>query len=103
MCRHLQVAHRRVTTAVKLVLTQTFISGSTSLMCQLMGDGVLYRSPFAQRGPSSLRLDLGAQLLLERLVLADSQGPAMPELGSGPLRSLGTRVTGPGRKLRGST
>ena len=103
MCCYLEVADRGMTTAIKLVLAQTFVASSTSLVRQLMGNRMLHGGPFAQRGPSSLRLALGAQLLLERLVLADSQGPAMPELGSGTLRSLGTRVTGPGRKLRSST
>jgi hypothetical protein len=43
------------------------------LVDQLMGNGVLRRGPFAQRGPSAPRLHLGPQLLLERLVLADAQ------------------------------
>src|SRR2546426_679743 len=99
MSRHLQVADSRVTTAVKLVLAQALLSGSTSLMCQLMGERVLHRSPFAQRGPSSLRLYLGSQRLLERLVLADAEASALPELRFGALRSHRTRVTGTGWKV----
>ena len=102
MCRHLQVAHRRVTTAVTLVRTLTSIAGSTSWMGQLLGDGVLSRSPLTPRGPSARRLELGPPLLLARLVLAAGQGPARPALGRGPWRALGTRVTGLGRTLRGS-
>src|SRR6266436_1293928 len=96
MCRHLQVADSRVTTAVTLILAQALLSGSTSLMCQLMGDRVLHRRAFAQRGPSALRLYLGAQLLLERLGLADAEASALPALRFGALRSHRTRVTGTG-------
>jgi hypothetical protein len=31
-CRYLEVADRRMTTAIKLVLAQAFVSGSTSLV-----------------------------------------------------------------------
>src|SRR6516165_11871580 len=102
MCRHLQVAHRRVTTAVTLVRTLTSIAGSTSWRGQLLSDGVLSRSPLTPRGPSARRLELGPPLLLARLVLAAGQCPARPALGRGPWRALGTRVTGLGRTLRGS-
>ena len=93
MCRDLEVADRRMTTAIKLVFAQAFVSGSTSLVHQLMGNGVLHRRPFAQRGPSTLRLHLGSQLLLERLVLADAQASALPARGFGALGAQGTRVT----------
>ena len=73
MCCYLEVADRGMTTAIKLVLTQTFVARSTSLVRQLMGNRVLHRGPFAQRGPSSLGLYLGAQFLLERLIFTDVQ------------------------------
>ena len=60
MCRDLEVAHRRMTTAIKLVFAQTFVPGAASLVCQLMGNRVLYGCPFPQRGPATLRLHLGA-------------------------------------------
>jgi hypothetical protein len=52
-------------TAIKPVLAQAFVAGATALVRQLMGDGVLNRGAFAQRGASALRPDFGAQLLLE--------------------------------------
>ena len=44
---YLEIADRCMTTAVKLVLAQTFVPGSTSLVRQLMGNRVLHRGPFA--------------------------------------------------------
>ena len=35
-CRYLEVADRRMTTAIKLILAQAFVSGSTSLVYQLV-------------------------------------------------------------------
>ena len=99
MCCDLEVADRRMTTAIKLVLAQAFVAGSTSLVRQLMGNRVLHRGPFAQRGPSTLRLHLGAQLLLELLVLADAQASALPARGFRTLGAQGTRVTRRSRKL----
>src|SRR5215510_3272548 len=37
----LEVADRRMTTAIKLVLAQAFVAGATTLVHQLMGDGLL--------------------------------------------------------------
>ena len=50
-CRSLEIADRRMATAIKLVLTQPFVPGSTSLVRQLMGNRVLHHCPFPQRGP----------------------------------------------------
>ena len=86
MCCYLEVADRGMTTAIKLVLTQTFVARSTSLVRQLMGNRVLHRGPFAQRGPASLGLHLGAQFLLERRIFTDVQASALPERG---FRALG--------------
>src|SRR5262249_16232452 len=60
------------------------------------------RRAFPQRRPSAFGPELGAQFLLERLILADSQRPALPEFGRSALRSLGTHVTGTGWKLDGA-
>src|SRR5712692_1124290 len=98
-CRYLEVADRRMTTAIKLVLAQAFVSGATSLVHQLMRNRVLHRRPFPERGPSTLRLHLGSQLLLERLVLSDAQASALSVCGFGALGSQGTRVTRRRRKL----
>src|SRR5262249_57999623 len=76
---NLEVADRRMTPAIKLVLAQALVAGPTSLVRQLMGQRVLHRGPFAQRGPAALGLHLGSQLLLERLVLAGGQAPPLPE------------------------
>jgi hypothetical protein len=46
ICRYLEVADRRITTAIKLVLAQAFVSGSTSLVHQLVRNRVLHRRPF---------------------------------------------------------
>src|SRR2546428_10878536 len=98
-CRYLEVADRRMTTAIKLVLAQAFVSGATSLMHQLVRNRVFHRRPFPERGPSTLRLHLGSQLLLELLVLADTHASALPEGGFGALGSQATRVTYRRRKL----
>jgi hypothetical protein len=92
-CRYLEVADRRMTTAIKLVLAQAFVSGSTSLMHQLVRNRVFHRRPFPERGPSTLRLHLGPQLLLELLVLADTHASALSGGGFGALGSPATRVT----------
>ena len=47
MCCYLEVADRGMTTAITLVLTQTCVARSTSLVRQLMGNRVLHRGPFA--------------------------------------------------------
>src|SRR2546426_4309323 len=64
-----------------------------------MGDRVLNRGAFTQRGASALGLDLGAELVLELFVLTDMQAPALADPGCGALRSLRTRITGACRKL----
>ena len=99
MCCDLEVADRRMTPAIKLVFAQAFVSGATSLVRQLMGNRVLHRSPFAQRGSSPLCLHLGPQLLLERLVLADAQASALPARGFRALGAQGTHITRRSRKL----
>ena len=88
-CRYLEVADRRMTTAIRLVLAQACVSGSTSLVRQLMSNRVLHRRPFPERGPSTLRLYLGSQLLLEQLVLADAYASALSVCGFGALGSRG--------------
>jgi hypothetical protein len=93
MCRDLEVTHRRMTTAIKLVFAQAFVPGAASLVCHLMGNRVLYCYPFPQRGPSTLRLYRGAQLLLELFVLTDAQASALPVLDFGTLRAQGARIT----------
>ena len=98
-CRYLEVADRRMTPAIKLVLAQAFVSGATSLVHQLMRNCVLHRRPFPERGPSTLRLHLRSQLLLELLVLADTHASALSIGGFGALGSQATRVTRRRRKL----
>src|SRR6266852_4102322 len=99
MCRDLEVADCRMTPAIKLVFAQAFVSGSTSLVRHLMGNRVLHRCPFPQRGPTTLRLHLGAQLLLELFVLANAQASAVPACGCRTLSAQSTRVTRSSRKL----
>src|SRR4029450_6436869 len=93
MCRYLEVAHRRMTTAIKLVLAHAFVAGSTSLVHQLVRNRVLHCRPFPERGPSTPRLHLGAQLLLELLILADAHASALAVCGCGALGAQDTRVT----------
>src|SRR5258708_12235205 len=64
-----------------------------------MGNCMLHRGAFAQGSPSAFGLDLSAELLLELLVLADGQAPAVPEPGGGTLRPQRTGIAGTGRKL----
>jgi len=72
MCCNLEVADRRRTPTIKWVFAQAAVSGATPLVRQLMGNRVLHRRSFAQRGSSPLGLHLGPPLLLEWLVLADA-------------------------------
>jgi hypothetical protein len=99
MCCDLEGTDRRMTPAIKLVFAQAFVSGATALMRQLMGNRVLPRGPFAQRGPATLRLHLRAQLLLELFVLADAQASPLPVRGFGTLSAQGARLTRRSRKL----
>jgi hypothetical protein len=99
MCCDLEVADCRMTPSIKLVFAHTFLSGSPSLVRQLVGKRMLHRGPFAQRGASSLCLPLGPQLLLERLVLADAQASAVPVRGVRALGAQGTPSTRRSRKL----
>jgi hypothetical protein len=92
-CRYLKVADRRMTTAIKLILAQAFVSGATSLVHQLVRNRVLHRRPFPERGPSTLRLHLGSQLLLKLLILTDTHASALAVGGFGALGAQGTRVT----------
>ena len=94
-----QVADRRMTTTVKLILAQPLIAGSPPAVGHVMGNRMLHRGAFAQGSSTTLRLDLGAELVLELFVLANGQTPAVPEPGFGTLRAHRTRITGTGRKL----
>src|SRR5882762_6468928 len=90
---YLEIADRCMTTAVTLVFAQTFVAGATALVYQLMRDRGLYRRPFPERGPSTLRPHLGSQLLLQLFVFADAQTAALSVGGFGALGSQGTHVT----------
>ena len=99
MRRYLEVADRRMTTAIKLVFAHAFVSGATSLVYQLVRNRVLHRRPFPECGPSPPRLHFGSQLLLELLILADAHASALSVGGCGALGAQGTRVTRCRRKL----
>ena len=99
MCCDLEVANRRMTPAIKLVFAQAFVASTPALVRQLMGNRVLHRRPFAQRGSSPLGLHLGPQLLLERLVLAETHASALSGGGFGALGSHATRIPRWRRKL----
>src|SRR4029453_5095902 len=64
-----------------------------------MGDRVLNRGSFTQRGASALGLDLGSELGLALFVLPDMPAPALANPGGGALRSLRTRIAGACWKL----
>ena len=98
---HLKIAHRRMTTAIKLIFAQPLLAGAPPLMRSLMGDRMLHCRAFTQRGSSALGPDLGSQLVLELLVRADVQAPALSKPGFGALGAHRTRLTGAGRKLGG--
>src|SRR5262245_66572650 len=68
-------------------------------MPDVMGDRMLHRCSFAQRGASALGFDLGSELVLERFVLTDIQASSLTDPGCGALRSLWTPITGTGGKL----
>src|SRR5215470_17391146 len=68
-------------------------------MRDVMGDGMLHRGAFAQRGASTLGFELGAELVLERFVFTDMQASPLTEPSGGALRSLWTSITGVGGKL----
>src|SRR6266849_1933057 len=88
-----------MTAAVKLVLAPPLGAGSPPLVCPWMGDGMLHRRALPPRGPSAFGLDLGAELLLQLLILTDAQTSSVPELGFGAPGSHGTRITCRGRTL----
>jgi hypothetical protein len=100
MCCYLEVTHRRMPTAIKLILAHAFVAGSTSLVHQLVRNRVLHCRLFPERGPSTPRLHLGAPLLLARLILADAHASALSGCGCGAaLSAQDTRVTRRRRKL----
>src|SRR5215470_10288403 len=66
-----------------------------------MGDRMLKRGAFAQRGASALGFDLGSELVLERFVLTDRQASPLAALGRGTLHSLWTPIAGAGGELGG--
>src|SRR5215468_1126155 len=68
-------------------------------MHDVMGDRMLHRGSFTQRGASALGFELGAELVLERFVLPDMQASPLTDPGCGALRSLWTLITGTGGKL----
>src|SRR4029450_4077592 len=74
-------------------------AGTPSLMRDVMGDRMLNRCAFAQRGASALRFDLGAELVLARVVLPDMQASPLTDPGCGARRALWTPMTGAGGKL----
>ena len=78
-----------MTTTIKLILAQSLIAGAPPAVGHVMGNGMLHRGEFAQGSSTTLRLDLGAELVLERFVLANGQTPALPEPGFGTLRRTG--------------
>lgn len=45
---NMEVADCRMTPAIKLIFAQAFVACPTSLVDQLMDNGVLHRGPFAQ-------------------------------------------------------
>src|SRR5260370_29764313 len=101
MGRYLEVTDRRMAAAVKLVLAWPLIAGTPSLVRDVMGDRMLNRSSFAQRGASALGFDLGSELVLELFVRTNRQASPLAELGCGTLRSLWTPITGAGGELGG--
>src|SRR5215467_11146284 len=64
-----------------------------------MGDRMLHRSSFAQRGTSALSFDLGSELVLKLFVLTDRQAAPLADPGCGTLRSLWTPIAGAGGEL----
>src|SRR5215510_12481226 len=68
-------------------------------MRDVMGDRMLNRCSFAQRGTSTLGFDLGSELVLEGFVLTDMQASPLTDPGCGALRALWTSITGAGGKL----
>src|SRR5882672_7137487 len=88
-----------MTTTVKLILAQPLLAGAPPTVGHVRGNRMLHRGAFAQGSATTLGLDLGTELLLELLVLADGQTAAMPGPGCGTLRTHWTGLTGTGRKL----
>ena len=82
-----------MTTAIKRVFAQAFVPGAAALVGQRLGKRVLSRCPFPPRGPSTLRLHLGAQLLWALCALTEAQAAALPVLDFGTLRAPGARST----------
>src|SRR5215510_14225872 len=68
-------------------------------MRDVMGDRMLNRCSFAQRGASTLGFDLGSELVLAWFVLTDMQASPWTDPGCGARRALWTSITGAGGKL----
>src|SRR5262249_9823467 len=99
MCRDWEVADRRMTTALTLVLAQACVAGAPALVRHLRGEGVLNRGACAPRGASVRRPACGAQRLRERFGLTAVQAPALPLQGCGTLGPQGPHGTHRRRKL----
>lgn len=84
-CCDLKVAHRGMAPAIKLIFPQALVARPPPLVGHLMGNHMFHRCAFTQRGSAALGMDLRAQLLLELLILADTQAPTMPAAGGGAL------------------
>jgi hypothetical protein len=102
MCGDLEVADRRMTPAITLVVAHAFVAGAPSLGRQRRGHGVRHGGPLAPRGPAACGPALGAPLLLALGLLTAGQSPALPARGGGARRALGPRGTGTGRQRAGA-
>ena len=85
-----EMADRRMTTTVKRVLAPACVPGSTSLGRPWMGQRVRHRGAVPQRGPSPVRLHLGAPRRLALCVRAAAQTSAVPARRFGTLGAPGT-------------
>ena len=99
MGRPLEGTDRRMTAAVKRVLAEPLRAGTSSLMHDVMGERLLHRCAFAQRGASALGGALGSELGRARCVRTDRPAAPWTDPGGGALRSRWTPITGAGGKL----
>ena len=99
-CRYLEVADRRMTTAIKLVLAHAFVSGATSFMYQFMRNRVIHRRSVsgARSGhaASSSWLAASSGMFSSSRILIPH---ALSRGGFGTLGTQGTCVTRRSRKL----
>src|ERR687892_2390000 len=95
----LQILDRARTAEVEGVLANADVARVGALSLRNMRELMFNRRAFPQRRASRGRLDLFAQSVLQRLILGDGDGAAVPEFRGGALTSPRAAIADVGVKL----